>query len=117
MAGGHGADIDLAVIDRESFGEGYDPDATLLFSESCTRFLVEVEPGKKFNFQTKMMGIATTPIGWVSKKDRLVIKGVSGKLLVDLGVEDLRAAFSQDSRAERTTRGPPRGGPCAPQGR
>ncbi len=93
MAGGHGADIDLAVIDREEFGEGYDPDATLLFSESCTRFLVEVEPGKKFNFQTKMMGIATTPIGRVSKKDRLVIKGVSGKPLVDLGVEDLRAAF------------------------
>ena len=93
MAGGLGADIDLSVIDREAFGEGYDPDATLLFSESCTRFLVEVEQGKKFNFQTKMMGIATTPIGRISKKDRLVIKGVSGKTLVDLGVDDLRGAF------------------------
>lgn len=93
MAGGVGADIDLSVIDREEYGEGYDPDATLLFSESCTRFLVEVEQGKKFNFQTKMMGIATTPIGRISKKDRLVIKGVSGKPLVDLGVEELRGAF------------------------
>jgi phosphoribosylformylglycinamidine synthase len=93
MAGGVGADVDLQVIDREAYGEAYDPDATLLFSESCTRFLVEVEQGKKFNFQTSMMGIAATPIGRISKKDRLTIKGVSGRTLVDLGVEDLRAAF------------------------
>lgn len=93
MAGGHGADIDLATIDQSGFGEGHDVDATLLFSESCTRFLVEVETGKKFNFQTKMMGISATPIGRVSRKDRLTIKGTSGRVLVDVGVEELRDAF------------------------
>ncbi|MEM9801777.1 MAG: AIR synthase-related protein, partial [Planctomycetota bacterium] len=93
LAGGHGADIDLSTIDHDDWGLAYDVDATLLFSESCTRFLVEVEQGKKFNFQTKMMGIAATPIGRVSKKPRVTVKGVSGRQLVDLGVEELREAF------------------------
>ncbi|MEM8713273.1 MAG: phosphoribosylformylglycinamidine synthase subunit PurL, partial [Planctomycetota bacterium] len=70
MAGGIGADIDLGAIDHDDWDHAYDIDTTLLFSESCTRFLVEVEQGKKFNFQTKMMGIAATPIGRFSKKNR-----------------------------------------------
>ncbi|MEM1452833.1 MAG: phosphoribosylformylglycinamidine synthase subunit PurL [Planctomycetota bacterium] len=93
LAGGHGADIDLGAIDHLDYPTGYDEDATLLFSESCTRFLVEVEAGKKFNFQTKMMGVAATPIGRVSKKPRLTIKGASGRPLVDLSVDELRGAF------------------------
>ena len=74
MAGGIGAEIDLGAIDHEPFPHEYDEDATLLFSESCTRFLVEIEPGKKFNFQTKMMGVAVTPVGRLSKRDRLSVK-------------------------------------------
>jgi len=94
IAGDVGADIDLSALDHEPFAEGYDEDATLLYSESCTRFLVEVEPGKKFNFQTKMMGVAVTPIGRVSKKPRLTIKGSAGHTLVDVGVDEIRAAFT-----------------------
>ena len=41
MAGGIGAEIDLGAIDHEPFPHAYDEDATLLFSESCTRFLVD----------------------------------------------------------------------------
>ncbi|QDV06726.1 Phosphoribosylformylglycinamidine synthase subunit PurL [Planctomycetes bacterium Poly30] len=93
MAGNVGADIDLGAIDHDEFPDGYDRDATLLFSESCTRFLVEVEQGKKFNFQTKMMGIAATPIGRFTKKNRVTVKGTTGRDLVDVGIEELRAAF------------------------
>jgi len=108
LAGGHGMELDLGVIDHEPFPSGpsgpsgpsdsgggaeYDEDATLLFSESCTRFLVEVEPGKKFNFQTKLMGQPAIPLGRVSTSPRLKIKGVSGSLLVDLPLAELRAAF------------------------
>lgn len=93
IAGSMGADIDLSAIDHGSFPAGYDTDTALLFSESCTRFLVEVDPGKKYNFQTKMMGVAVTPIGAFSKKDRFRVKGVTGRPLVDLGVDELRAAF------------------------
>jgi phosphoribosylformylglycinamidine synthase II len=93
MAGNIGADIDLGAIDHDDFPEGYDIDSTLLFSESCTRFLVEIEQGKKFNFQTKMMGIAATPIGRFSKKNRVTIKSVTGRPLVDVGIDELRGAF------------------------
>lgn len=93
MAGGVGADVDLGAIDHEPFGPGCDEDATLLFSESTTRFLVEVEPGKKFNFQTKMMGVAATPIGRFNKKPRIAIKGASGRPLVDVTLDQVRGAF------------------------
>ncbi|MEZ6016543.1 MAG: phosphoribosylformylglycinamidine synthase subunit PurL [Planctomycetota bacterium] len=93
MAGGLGADVDLAVIDHEAFEAGYDTDATLLFSESCTRFLVEVEPGKKFNFQTKMMGVPCIPIGRVSGGTRIKVKGVDGRSVIDVSVDEAHAAF------------------------
>lgn len=93
MAGGIGAEIDLGAIDHEPFPHAYDEDATLLFSESCTRFLVEIEPGKKFNFQTKMMGVAVTPVGRLSKRDRLSVKGVGGRQIIDVTVNELREAF------------------------
>ena len=49
------------------FPPGYDRDATLLFSESCTRFLVEVEAGKKFPVpDSKLMGHICIPLGRVS---------------------------------------------------
>jgi phosphoribosylformylglycinamidine synthase len=94
LAGGLGLEIDLAGLDHDPFPPGYDEDATLLLSESCTRFLVEVEPGKKFNFQTKMMGHPVTPLGRVLSSPRFKIKGRSGEALVDLSVEELRKAFT-----------------------
>jgi len=93
LAGERGMDLDLAIIDHDDYPAGYDRDATLLFSVSCTRFLVEVEPGKKFPFQTKMMGHQVTPLGRVSGSDHLKIKGTSGRLLFDLDVASLSAAF------------------------
>jgi len=93
LAGRVGADIDLAVIDHEPFPEGCDRTATLLFSESTTRFLVEVEPGKKYNLQTKLMGIPCIPLGRFSKLQRLRIKDVHGATAVDLALDELERAF------------------------
>ena len=61
--------------------------------EERARFLVEIEPGKKFNFQTKMMGVAVTPVGRLSKRDRLSVKGVGGRQIIDVTVNELREAF------------------------
>ena len=93
LAGDLGLQLDLSVVDHEDFPAGHDEDTTLLFSESCTRFLIEVEPGKKFQVQTALMGHACIPIGRVMG-DRLEIKGTSGKAVVDVSVDDLRAAFT-----------------------
>ncbi len=94
LAGGLGIEVDLTGLDHDPFPVSYDEDATLLFSESTTRFLVEVEPGKKFNFQTKMMGHGVTPLGRVISSPRLKIKGRTGELLIDLTLARLREAFT-----------------------
>lgn len=93
LAGNVGADVDLSVIDHADFPAGYDPTTALLFSESCTRFLVEVEPGKKFNLQTKMMGVPCIPLGRISKLSRLKVKDVHGTDCLEVTVDALREAF------------------------
>ena len=93
FAGGLGAEIDLGAIDHDPFPEGYDRDTTLLFSESCTRFLVEVEPGRKFNFQTKLMGLPATPIGRFNRSGTLRVKGSDGRPWFEVPIEEARAAF------------------------
>ena len=93
LAGGLGMDLDLSQLDHEDYPAGYDESATLLFSESCTRFLIEVEPGKKFNLQTKLMGHPATPLGRVSTSAKLKIKGSTGALLVDQDLDGLQRAF------------------------
>jgi phosphoribosylformylglycinamidine synthase II len=93
LAGGVGADINLSVIGHEPFPTGYDPTTTLLFSESPTRFLVEVAPGKKYNLQTKLMGLPCTPLGRVSKRNRLTIKDAGGAPCGEWTLDELREAF------------------------
>jgi len=93
LASGLGLDLDFSVVDHKHIEGNFDKDATLLFSESTTRFLVEVEPGKKFNFQTKLMGHVAIPLGRVTSNGRLKIKDVTGASLVDLGHGDMRSAF------------------------
>ena len=93
LAGGLGMDLDLSQLDHEEYPADYDEAATLLFSESCTRFLIEVEPGKKFNLQTKLMGHPATPLGRVSTSTKLKIKGPTGALLVEQDLDGLQRAF------------------------
>ncbi|MDA1265261.1 MAG: phosphoribosylformylglycinamidine synthase subunit PurL [Planctomycetota bacterium] len=95
LAGGLGADIDLSVIGHEPFPAGYNPTTTLLFSESPTRFLIEVEPGKKYNLQTKLMGVSCTPLGRLSRKGKLTIKDVGGAPCGAWTLDELREAFQR----------------------
>ncbi|MDF1838303.1 MAG: phosphoribosylformylglycinamidine synthase subunit PurL [Planctomycetota bacterium] len=94
MAGDMGAEIDLSVIDHDDFPEGYDVDTTLLYSESPSRFLIEVEPGKKYHLQSKMSGIAATPIGrFVSGAKGISIKDSLGRPHLKASLDEVREAF------------------------
>ena len=93
MAGGLGCDVDLSAVDHDDFPSNYDPTTTLLFSESCSRFLVECEPGKKFNLQTKLMGVAVTPLGRFGTHGHLRFKGHHGRPVADLTLDQIRTAF------------------------
>ncbi|MCP3919918.1 MAG: phosphoribosylformylglycinamidine synthase subunit PurL [bacterium] len=93
IAGGLGVDIDLAVIDHDPFPAGYDENTTLLYAESTTRFLVEVQPGKKFNLQTKLMGVAATPLGRFNTSGKMKVKGTDGRPLLEATIDEMRAAL------------------------
>jgi phosphoribosylformylglycinamidine synthase subunit PurSL len=95
LAGGMGADVDLSTIGHQPFPAGYDPTTVLLFSESPTRFLIEIEAGKKYSLQNKLMGVSCTPIGRLSQRDRVAIKDAGGAPCAELTLEQLREAFQR----------------------
>ncbi len=95
MAGDLGAEIDLSVIDHDEFPSGYDRSTTLLYSESPSRFLIEVEVGKKFHLQSKMSGIAATPIGrFLPKEKGIRIKNHLGEAHLQVTLDQVRTAFT-----------------------
>lgn len=83
-----GLDLDLdAVPSAAQFR-----DDAVLFSESNSRFLVEVDLRNRRRFERLARNIPHAPIGRVRKDGRLVIRK-SDAVLVDAKVEDLRRAW------------------------
>ena len=89
FAGALGADVDLSAIPDG----GVDlADAVALFSESNTRFLVEIPADRTATFERHLRGVPHMRIGAVSNGDRLVIRGSDGPL-IDAPLADLKAAW------------------------
>jgi phosphoribosylformylglycinamidine synthase len=78
-------------VDRNDF---------ILFSESNSRFLVEVSKKAKQEFEALMKGKAYAEIGTVTKTLRLHIYGLSGKTTVDASLEDLLASWKRTLSSE-----------------
>ena len=80
FAGGLGIELDLASM--SSAFKIADP-VVLLFSESTTRFLIEVEPGKAADFEKGMVGLPCTRIGSVTRDDRVVVTSSTGDVVLN----------------------------------
>jgi len=94
FAGGLGAEVRLAEVPCD----GVDRDDTLLFSESNSRFLVEVAPENKATFEEKMAGSTWALIGQVTDNIRLSITGLSGGIVADVSIADLKEAWQHPLR-------------------
>ena len=98
FAGGYGAEIELAKTPHE---EAIDNDATLLFSESNSRFLCEVSPEAAADFESLLaedrdgQTCAAEQIGKVTKKPSLIAHGHNTKLLVDVPLTTLKEAWQR----------------------
>jgi phosphoribosylformylglycinamidine synthase len=92
FAGDLGAEIDISSAPVCDLPENYDPDATLLFSESCTRWIVEVSPDNEDAFRARFTETPLSHIGRVTESPRLVIRGTDHATLIDLSTDELRAA-------------------------
>ncbi len=71
------------------------PAAVQLFSESLSRFLVEVEPARCADFERALGTMPCIDIGIVTSVDRLTICDAGGQALVDIAIALLRKAFRE----------------------
>ena len=92
FAGDLGLSLDLAAVDGDEPGADCDADATLLYSESTTRFLVEVETEAEERWLAAMAGVPVARVGRVLAEPFLEIHGCGGARLARIALEDLRAA-------------------------
>jgi len=95
FASGLGLEIDLKKVPCKDV----ERDDFVLFSESNSRFLVEVAEKDRENFEALMKG-KCAEIGRVSKSSRLVIRGLKGAIAVDASVADLRASWKRTLSSE-----------------
>jgi phosphoribosylformylglycinamidine (FGAM) synthase-like enzyme len=91
FAGGFGLDLDLAQVSLQAT-PGADRDATALFSESCTRFLLEVTPEKRAALEEALSAHDLSLLGAVRSDTTLEIRSSNGEVLTQTPIADLRAA-------------------------
>ncbi|MDZ4685411.1 MAG: phosphoribosylformylglycinamidine synthase subunit PurL [Planctomycetaceae bacterium] len=89
FAGGYGIEVDLQPLVQASQLDA----ATLLFSESNTRFLIEVPTTSSQAFEQTFRVLSITKIGRVTTGDRMVVKIGNGPAVIDSPLADLKAAW------------------------
>ena len=92
FAGGLGVGLDLTTAAKAS---GLTDPATVLFSESTTRFLIEVEPAKAVQFESTFKGLPLSKIGSVTSSGRVLVQMSNSQTLIDIGCAELKAAWQK----------------------
>jgi phosphoribosylformylglycinamidine synthase len=95
FAGGLGASINLKEV---PLGESIDRDDFILFSESNSRFIVEISPEKKDAFEKKIEGVPFALIGQVTDEPRLEVYGRMGNSVVSISIDELKEAWQKPLR-------------------
>jgi phosphoribosylformylglycinamidine synthase len=95
FAGGLGIEIHLKKV---PLGEPINRDDFILFSESNSRFLVEVSPRHRKEFEQVMYGTALARIGRVTGTDTLEIYGLSEGKIVSVGLSELKEVWQKPLR-------------------
>jgi phosphoribosylformylglycinamidine synthase len=70
----------------------------VLFSESNTRFLVEVAPEDRHQFEGMMAGVDFATIGQITSKERLEVFGLNGKIVLSAFIAELKEAWQKPLR-------------------
>ncbi len=89
FAGGLGVELHLKNVPRSHVKRN----DYLLFSESNSRFLVEVPERRRGDFEALMKRVPHACVGRVKDGNRLSIYGLNGELAVDADLADLRRAW------------------------
>jgi phosphoribosylformylglycinamidine synthase II len=92
FAGGLGMVIHLGQV---PLGEAMARDDYVLFSESNTRFLVEIAPKDRHRFESMMVGVDFAAIGHVTSKDKLEVYGLNGEVVLSVFIAELKEAWQR----------------------
>ena len=95
FAGGLGMTINLKNV---PLAESIERDDFILFSESNTRFITEVAPEKKKDFEKAMSGIDFAEIGQVTDNKKFEVYGRSGKIILTANITELKEAWQKSLR-------------------
>ena len=93
FAGGYGIELDLRKVPRENVNRN----DFVLFSESNSRFLVELSEKSREDFEALMNGKVCAEIGRVTEARRLCIHGLNGEIAVDALTDDLLKSWRRTS--------------------
>jgi len=95
FAGGFGA---TAFLSKVPFKESKPKNDSVLFSESNSRFLVEVSPRDQKNFEKTFQGISLGLIGQVKEEKILTCYGVKEELCLKADIPSLKQAWQKTLR-------------------
>jgi phosphoribosylformylglycinamidine synthase subunit PurSL len=95
FAGGLGMQLDLS---RVPCSDDVKDDATLLFSESNSRFVVEVEPDKAEAFETALADVPCGKIGAVTDDGVFKVNGLQGAGVISEAIADLKESWQAPLR-------------------
>jgi phosphoribosylformylglycinamidine synthase len=96
FAGGLGMRVDVSRAPRDAALDSVASladAAALLFSESNSRFLVEVAPEAVDRFESTMAQVPCAALGEVTSRPRLVIQSADITPLIDAGIAELQSAW------------------------
>ena len=95
FAGGLGMVIHLGKV---PLGEAMNRDDYVFFSESNTRFLVEIVPKDRHQFEDMMAGVDFAAIGKVTNKRKLEVYGLNGEVVLSAPIAELKEAWQRPLR-------------------
>jgi len=95
FAGGLGMHLDLAKV---PLGETIARDDHILFSESNTRFVVEVAPDQAQAFEEALSGVPCAPVGEILPEPRFRVIGRDGRVLVQADIAELKESWQKPLR-------------------
>ena len=79
-------------------GEAMNRDDHVLFSESNTRFLVEIAPEDRQRFESMMAGVDFAAIGRVTDQGKLEVYGINGETVLSATIAELKGAWQRPLR-------------------
>ncbi|MFO0793542.1 MAG: phosphoribosylformylglycinamidine synthase subunit PurL [Candidatus Brocadiaceae bacterium] len=95
FAGGYGIELNLSAVVTDAPIHRND---TMLFSESNTRFVVEIQPEHQKQFEATMKGIPCGLIGKVTAEPFFQITGLNNKVIINENINDLKEAWQSPLR-------------------